>query len=180
MSRFLFCRAFHLAGVDGKIFRSGRSVGDGFLDLHVFLGTFTHGDHVASLHETAGREATDAVDGEVAVSDILTGSEDRTGKTHAEDEGVKTGFEEDHQVVTGRTFTTVGFFVSLGELSFRNVVGEAEALLFDQLLLVHGSGLLAVLTMLARCEVAAVKSLLGLLGDGNAQRTGDLAFRSTE
>ena len=111
---------------------------------------------------------------------VLAGGENRASKTHTVDESVKTGFEKNHQVITGRTFTTVSFLVSLGKLSFGDVVGETETLLFDQLLLVHRSGLLAVLTMLAGSEVAAVERLLSLLRNGNAQGTGDLAFGSTE
>ena len=170
----------HLAEIDRQVFRSGSCRSDCFLDLHVFLGLFTNGNHVASLDEAARREATNTVHSEVTVCNVLTGSENRTGKTHAEDDCVKTSFEQDHQVITCRTFTTVSFLVCLGKLSFGNVVGETKTLLFDQLLLVNGSRLLAGLTMLARCEVAAVESLLSLLRNGNAERACYFTFRSAE
>ena len=116
----------------------------------------------------------------MAVSDILTSSENRASKAHAVDEGVQTGFEQDHQVVTSRTGATVGFVISLGQLSFGNVVGETQTLLFNELLLVHRRRLLAGLAMLAGCKVTAIESLLSLLRDGESERTGYLTFWSTE
>lgn len=178
--RELHERTFHLGLVDGEVFRSFRSVCESFLNLHVFLGTFTEADHVAGLDLTSRGEATNAVDSEMAVSNILAGSEDRAGETHAVDESVEASFEDDHQVITSRTGAAVCFIVSLGELSFRDVVGEAEALLFNELLLVNGGRLLASLTMLARCKVTAIESLLSLLRNGKAERTGYFAFWSTE
>ncbi len=145
----------------------------------MILGTFPDGNHVTGLDETARGEAADAVHGKVSVGDILASGKNGAGKTHAIDQCIQSGLEKDHQVVTGRTFATVGFGISLGHLGFGNVVGEAKTLLLDKLLLVNGSGLLAILTMLTGAEVATVENLLGLLSDGEPERTGDLGFGST-
>ena len=178
--RELHERAFHLASVNSHVFRGSRSVSNGFLDLHVFLRAFANCNHVTGLDLARRRVAADTVHGEVTVSDILASCKNRASKTHAVDKGVKTGFEQDHQVVTSRTGATVGFVISLGQLSFGNVVGETQTLLFDELLLVHGRRLLAGLAMLAGCKVTAIESLLSLLRDGESERTGYLTFWSTE
>ena len=146
----------------------------------MFLGAFANSDHVAGLDLAGGRVAAHTVHGEVTVSDILTGCKDSAGKTHAIDERVQTGFEQNHQVVTSRTGATVSFGIGLGELCFGNVVGETQTLLFNELLLVHRRRLLAGLAMLAGCKVTAIESLLSLLRDGESERTGYLTFWSTE
>lgn len=176
-SRYEF--AFHFVLIHSQIFRSCRRIVDGFLDLDVVFGTFADGDHVAGLYESARRIAADAIYGEMAVGNILACGKNGARKTHAEDEGVQAGFEKNHQVVACRTVTTVGFGISLCHLGFGNVVGEAETLLFDKLLLVNGSGLLAVLAVLTGTELTTVQNLLGFRGDCKPERAGNLGFGST-
>lgn len=178
--RKLHERALHLACINSQIFRNSCASGQCFLNLNMFLRLFANSDHVTSLELTRRREAADAVNGEMTVSDILTSSKDGASEAHAEHCCVQAGFEQDYQVITCRTGATVCFGISLSKLSFGNVVGEAKTLLFDELLLIHRSGLLAVLTMLARCKMTTVESLLSLLRNSKVQGTGNLALRSTE
>lgn len=170
--------AFELGLVDLQVNRSFRSAGNGFVDLHVGLGAVAQGDHITDLDGTAGGKAALAIDLEMAVGNVLTSSKNGASETETVDEGVNTGLEDLEQVVARRTVAAVGFVERLFELGFGNIVGELQTLLFDKLLLVNGSGLLAVQAMLSGGEIAAIQNFLGLGSDSEPERAGDLGFRS--
>jgi hypothetical protein len=66
-------------------------------------------DHVASLAAVRADVDLDAVDGDVAVVNELTGSKDRRDELGAVDDRIETRFEQTDQVLRGVTLATVGF-----------------------------------------------------------------------
>ena len=64
-------------------------------------------------------------------------------------------------------------------VTYLSGIGEKKALLFNKLLLVNGSGLLAVLAVLTGTELTTVQNLLGFRGDCKPERAGNLGFGST-
>jgi len=103
----------------------------GFNDLER-LGTFANSYDVAHLHSVGRNVDYASVDGNVAVTDELTGSGTRGSDTEAIDNVVETAFKKLEKNYTSNTILALGFVEKITELTLKDTIGVLGFLLLSK------------------------------------------------